>query len=558
MTSLFLRALSPMVRITPEVKPPEREVSFREKFAWTVVVLVLFLIMSNTPLFGIPQGAGADPFFWWRVLLASSKGTLMELGISPIVTAGLIMQMLAGSQIVSVDFNNPEDRVLFTGAQKVLAIMLTLVQIVAYVLFGAFGQLDIVQIWFVGIQLFAAGIIIILLDELLQKGWGLGSGVSLFIAAGVCQTIIYGMFSPIPASGDDNMAIGIFVALIQMAMWNFTGVTTHQITDTAGLPVQVPNTFDTIWMQRPWNPIASPNPAENLYLNMQNVNPNLPTFMGFFATIGVFVVVIWLESVRIEIPLQYTRYRGFKGKYPIKLLYVSNIPVILVQALYANVLFFSQLVWAVFAAPGAALAGSPIGYLVALFANFDPASAGTGAGAFLNPMPSFVYFLTPPRGINYIIGDPYGYNIGIALFGGVLGAAAGPAGAVTMGLLRAAIYTGILVVLCVWFAKTWVEISGIAPRDVSGQILRAGLMVPGFRQDPRIMERILERYIPTVTVLGGVIVGLVAAIADFFGALGTGMGVLLTVGIIYQYYQIIAQEQFSSQYPGLRGFLGMD
>ncbi|MHA1144700.1 MAG: preprotein translocase subunit SecY [Candidatus Helarchaeota archaeon] len=555
MTSLFLKALSPLIRITPEVKPPEREVSFKEKVAWTIVVLVLFLIMSNTPLFGIPRNAGTDYFFWWRVLLASSKGTLMELGISPIVTAGLIMQMLAGSQIIGVDFNDPEDRVLFTGAQKVMAIILTLVQIVAYLMFGAFGTLQLDQIVFVFIQLFAAGIVVILLDELLQKGWGLGSGVSLFIAAGVCQTIIYGMFSPIPASGDDNLPTGIFIALITMIFANLSGQTSHFISGPdPSTPIAVPNTFDTIWLQRPWNPTASLNPFENLYLNMQSVNPNLPTFMGFFATIGVFIVVIWLESVRIEIPLQYTRYRGFKGKYPIKLLYVSNIPVILVQALYANLLFFSQIIWGIFASSSSIFRNTPIGYIVMLFANFDSNIPSAQGGFFLNPMPSFIYFLTPPRGLNYIFGDVYGYQLGMALFG----PAAAPIFAMLVGLLRASLYTLILVVLCVWFAKVWIEVSGIAPRDVAGQILNAGLMVPGFRQNPRILEKILERYIPTVTVIGGIIVGVVAAFADFFGALGTGMGVLLTVGIIYQYYQIIAQEQFAVEYPGLRTLLGME
>ncbi|MHA1715315.1 MAG: preprotein translocase subunit SecY [Promethearchaeota archaeon] len=553
MTSLFLRVLSPLIRITPEVKPPDREVSFREKAAWTIVVLVIFLIMSNTPLFGIPRDTGIDYFFWWRVLLASSKGTLMELGISPIVTAGLIMQMLAGSQLIGVDFNDPEDRALFTGAQKVLAIILTLVQIIAYLAFGAFGSLQLDQIVFVFIQLFCAGIVIILLDELLQKGWGLGSGVSLFIAAGVCQTIIYGMFSPIPSGDEGIIPTGIFMALITMIFLNLTGTTTHVISGPNKTQVIVPNTFDTIWLQRPWDPNAGVNPFDTLYQNMQYVNPNLPTFIGFFATIGVFITVIWLESIRVEIPLQYTRYRGFKGKYPIKLLYVSNIPVILVQALYANILFFSQIMWATIV-NNPVLGNTPIGYIVRLIANFDPNSAATSRGFFLTPLPSLVYFLTPPRGLNYIFGDVYGYQIGLYLFGPGLA----PLCAFLMGFLRATVYTGILIALCVWFAKVWIEVSGIAPRDVAGQILNAGLMVPGFRQNPRILEKILERYIPVVTVIGGIIVGLVAAIADFLGSLGTGMGVLLTVGIIYQYYQIIAQEQFAVEYPALRSLLGME
>ena len=53
-----------------------------------------------------------------RVILASNRGTLMELGISPIVTSGLVMQLLAGSKIIDVDQGLKEDRILFQGAQK--------------------------------------------------------------------------------------------------------------------------------------------------------------------------------------------------------------------------------------------------------------------------------------------------------------------------------------------------------------------------------------------------------------------------------------------------------
>ena len=59
----------------------------------------------------------ADPFYWIRVILASNRGTLMELGISPIVTSGLIMQLLAGAKIIEVG-DTPKDRALFNGAQK--------------------------------------------------------------------------------------------------------------------------------------------------------------------------------------------------------------------------------------------------------------------------------------------------------------------------------------------------------------------------------------------------------------------------------------------------------
>ena len=120
----FLSFFAPFVRFTPEVKSPDRDVTFREKLFWTALVLIIYLIMSNIPLYGIPKGQGYDYLYWMRVILASKRGTLTELGIGPIVTAGLIMQLLAGSKIIDIDFSDPEDRALFTGAQKVLALSL--------------------------------------------------------------------------------------------------------------------------------------------------------------------------------------------------------------------------------------------------------------------------------------------------------------------------------------------------------------------------------------------------------------------------------------------------
>jgi len=494
----------------PEVKPPEREVSFKEKFAWTAIVLIIYLIMSNIPLAGVPRDQGTDYFFWWRVLLASQRGTLAELGIGPIVTAGLIMQLLAGSQIIKVDFSDPQDRSLFTGVQKVLAVIMTIIQIIAYLAAGAYGSLSFAQQLAIFGQLFIAGIIIILLDELLQKGWGLGSGVSLFIAAGVSMQIIWLCFSPFGA--EDGLMIGIVIAFFQVITgWGHTRTFKIEINEVEHTFTGV-NNFGSIWDRRPVVLETGTVP---------DINPNLPTLLGLIATIIIFIVVIFLETVRVEIPLQYSRYRGFKGKYPIKLLYVSNIPVILVQALYANALFFGQLLYRAF----------PDNPFILLFARFEEVDPTSGASGWLQPSPGcLLYYLTPPRSIQTLQDDP----------------------------ARAIIYMIILVLLCVWFSHIWVEVSGIAPRDISHQIIQAGLMVPGFRPTPRVLERILDRYIPTVTTIGAIAVGVLAACADFLGALGTGMGILLTVGIIYQYYQIIAQEQLASMNPALRGLLGLD
>ena len=113
----------------------------------------------------------------------------MELGIGPIVTAGLILQLLVGSSIIKCDMSNPEDRGLFTSASKVFSIVLTAVQAGAYILSGMYGAITGPVMIVIFLQLIAAGIIVMLLDELVQKGWGLGSGISLFIMAGVAQNI---------------------------------------------------------------------------------------------------------------------------------------------------------------------------------------------------------------------------------------------------------------------------------------------------------------------------------------------------------------------------------
>jgi protein transport protein SEC61 subunit alpha len=127
MAGRFLNLFKPLGRILPEIKVPERKVKFNEKIFWTALVLVVYLVMSEVPLFGITSDV-SDQFGALRVIFASNRGTLMELGIGPIVTAGLILQLLAGSSIINCDMSKPEDRGLFTVASKFLSIILTAVQ----------------------------------------------------------------------------------------------------------------------------------------------------------------------------------------------------------------------------------------------------------------------------------------------------------------------------------------------------------------------------------------------------------------------------------------------
>lgn len=196
----FIDLVSPVMHLLPEVEQPMKKQAFREKILWTATVLFIYLICCQIPLYGTVRQEGADPLYWLRVILASNKGTLMELGISPIITSSMIMQLLAGAKIIEVNMGSKADRELFQAAQKLFGIIITVGEALAYLLSGMYGpvsELGYINAVLIIMQLSTAGIIVILLDELLQKGYGLGSGISLFIATNICEIILWKSFSPI-------------------------------------------------------------------------------------------------------------------------------------------------------------------------------------------------------------------------------------------------------------------------------------------------------------------------------------------------------------------------
>ena len=472
MAGRFLSLFGPLSRFLPEVSSPTRKVSFNEKLFWTAMALIIYLVMSEISLYNI---AGES----WeleslRIIFASNRGTLTELGIGPIVTGGLILQLLIGSGIVNADLGNTEDRALFTAATKVFSIVLTGVQAAAYLIGGVYGPLDIVTTLVIFVQLLFAGIVLMLLDEMMQKGWGVGSGISLFILAGVAQRIMWDSFGLTPAVADGHN-YGAFIALGEIVL--------------GGQPLV--NAF--------------------FRLDSQGALTNLPTMLGFITTIVVFIIVIYIEGVRVELPISHANYRGFRGKYPIKLLYVSNLPVIFASALFANVYVFAQLLSSQFGTN-----------------NFWVNLIGTFGGEGGAPTGGLAYYVTAPRSLADVSADP----------------------------VRALIFVGIMVGFSVIFSITWLEVGGLGPSTVARQLVDAGMQIPGFRRSGRSIEMILKRYIPVVTVLGGAIIGLIASVAEFFGVFGTGMGILLAVGILYQYYQLLVQEQVAEMYPAFGRVLG--
>ncbi len=468
----FIELFKPLARFFPNISAPDRKVAFNEKIFWTAMALIIYFVMSHTPLYGTQGMSQQDPLGALRVIFASNRGTLMELGIGPIVTAGLILQVLAGSRMVNIDMTNPEDRSMFTSASKILAVVMTVFEASAYIVGGTYGQINLeTQIIILG-QLVAAGIIVMLLDELLQKGWGLGSGISLFIAAGVAQAIWWESVSPMGPMGDGKL-YGALIAFVQG--------------------------------------IISGNALSDIFYRGQG----LPDMIAFFTTLAVFAVIIYCNGLRVEVPVSYAKYRGFKGKFPLKLLYVSNIPVIFAAALFGNIYFISQIIWSRYNQTNT-------NFWLNLIGQF------TTSGSQYQPTGGLVYYVVPPNSLSGVMEDP----------------------------IRAAVYAGLLVAFCIFFAVTWVEVGGMDSNTVAKQLLDSGMQIEGFRRSQMPIRQLLERYIPVVTIVGAIIIGVIAASADFLGAFGSGTGILLTVGIIEQYYQILVRERITELYPAARSFLG--
>ncbi|MCS4538015.1 MAG: preprotein translocase subunit SecY [Thaumarchaeota archaeon] len=462
-------AVSTVASVFPQVPKPERKRDLSEKLVWTATALVLFLAMSQTPLYGIASGV-ADQLAYTRIIFASSQGTLMELGIGPIVTAGLILQLLKGAEIIKLDFKKKEDKALFSAATKVLTLIVTIIEASAFMIGGQFGtNLSTGVAIVIMTQLLATGFVVVLMDELVQKGWGIGSGISLFIMAGVAQQIVWNMFSVLPA-GDGYLGI---------------------------VPYLV-------------NATATGHPESAVFRSGQ-----LPSLFTLLLTFVAIVIIVYVEGIRIEVPITSTKYRGFSGVYPIKLLYVSNIPVILTSALLANLTFFSQFIWSRYNPNNA----DP---LLNLIATYNPQTVTSGA------IGGFLYYITPPRGLESLGLEP----------------------------LRAVSYVAFYIIICIIFGRIWVEIGGLNPRAVSKSLLDANVQVPGFRRAEQSVEGILGKYIPVITILGSAFLGILASSADLLGVFGTGTGILLMVSITLNYYQMLMKERLETMMPQLAGLLG--
>ena len=503
-----LYALKPIIERWPAISKPEGHVNFRTKIIWTILCLVLYFILTNVMIFGLKADV-IDLFAQYRFIMAGASGSIMHLGIGPIVTASIILQLFVGAKIIKLDLTKKEDKAIYQGTQKVLVIVMIVVEAVPQIfgylqpsegLLGMVGgnwaNMVIVS------QLIIGALLVFFMDELISK-WGIGSGISLFIAAGVSQSIFTGLFNWLPVNVAEisltNPPAGVIPGTYYMV--------THM-----SLGDMVNWGYQTMFMGSP-------------QIGYENA------IVPLLGTILIFFIVVYAESSRIELPLAHGKVRGARGRYPIRLIYASNIPVILMAALLANINMFAMLLHN--------NSGVPLLGGQAWIGNYDMTIS-------TQPLSGGAWYLSSPGGVNQWLMPILGGGGGIVYH------------APWQFALKVIIYLSVMIFGSILFAKFWIETTDMGPAAVARQIQSSGMQIPGFRRDPRVLRKVLERYIPVVTVIGGAAVGALAGFADCVGTIGkaSGTGVLLTVGIIIRLYEDIAKEQAMEMHPVLRGFFG--
>jgi preprotein translocase subunit SecY len=448
----------------PSIREPEKEQSLKEMLTWTGITLLLYFTLGSIDLYGANSAAvqqALNQLQTFQTLLGAQIGSIITLGIGPIVTASIVLQMVVGSELLNWDTNTQEGKEKFQAAQKVLAYALSIVEAIGYVAAGTFGNVtDPAVFALLSGQIALGGIMIILMDDLIQK-WGFGSGTGLFISAGVSKAIYVAAISPLDGSGS-------FVGMASQA---------------AGA---VPTFIAT---------------------------SQLSSLIPILSTLVVFGVVVYLQAMRVEVPLTFGNVRGFGQKWPLKFLYTSVMPVILIAALVTN-----------FQIIGTTLAGQDGCSILGCVDAQGQATSG------------FIAMLQAPTGIVQSV-----INGTVTMFG-------------TGSIFHVLLYLSVYIFGSILFSIFWMKTSGQDADSVAEQIKQTGMKVPGFRKDKRVIKKVLNRYIPGLSVLSGATIGALAALANMTQAAGGGTGILLTVMIIYQMYEELAQKHMEELHPAMKDF----
>ena len=297
-----------------------------------------------------------------RVILASNKGTLMELGISPLITSSMIVELVKNARLIVYNPKIKDDVRLAQNMEKLLSFMVTFGTACGYVFSGMYGRVIYIgyfKAFMLVVQLTVAGLMVLYLDELLEKGWGIGSGTSLFIACNMCENLFWHAFSPVTIKTDNGIEFeGAIIALFHFLMTKESK--THAL-------------YLAFYRQ-----------------NVANLHNIITTFL-------IFLIVIFLMHFQVNLKLIQSGRSGASSTLPVKLFYLSNTPTMIQTTILSQLHMMSSIIYSKFK-----------NYSWVRFLAIWQKDPMTGRDKLIGGM---TFYLTPPKGIRGVMDDPVHFVI---------------------------------------------------------------------------------------------------------------------------------------------------
>lgn len=475
-------ALTLVLTKIPMVERPRRHVPLKTKLQFTAAILILYFAMGNIPLFGLSPES-MDLFGQWRALFAGERFSLSAVGIMPIISASLILQILAGPKLMKLDLSNPKDQAFYLNLHKLLVLCFVFLNSISYVVGFYMPDQEIayqlgvslqVISFLIFLQVFFGGMLIYYMEGVVTK-WGVGSGIGIFIMAGVTQQLFTGLINWMPDSS--GLAVGVIPRWIEIAQQ----VEPYKISE-GGLVFLFQN-----------------------YL------------IALITTVALFLLVIYLACTRIEIEIPgYLKRRSSRSRirFPIKLMHFS-------YAIVAPLVFFNL---------GAVLQASIQG-IGRMFWSHGNSILGT-YDANGNAVSGLMYYLDPihspwdwvPTLVHSIYPDIAVWQIAVRV-------------AVTVSIMVA----GAMLIAIIWLKLT----PGLEMRDIKAMVRDSGLPIYGHRSGVKAIKRAVDRSAPKIAILGCGILGALLVVANMFGTLGlvNVLYLFVSVIVIYDVYGEISSER---------------
>lgn len=311
--SVVIQLARPFIKIFPSVTSPGKNIGIQEKLIWTVLAILVYTVASQVPLYGIINTQSSHSSGWLKSIMAANRGTIMDLGISPVVTGSMIMNFLTGSRFIVVDHSIAEDKILFDVFQKLVTLVVVVVQGFIQVYSGYYGPVANIPLFnkfMLFTQLSIAGIMMILLDDMLSNGYGYGNGINLFIVSSSCGRLLWSALSPRVFHTARGLEFeGCLISLVYAIF-----------------------------------------KRQNKIIAIKEVlfRQNLPNLLQFLFTILVFSFVVYIQQLRLELLVYSVHTKGVNEIFPIPLIYTSSTPVILQGQIFSNICFFSKFFYGYF------------------------------------------------------------------------------------------------------------------------------------------------------------------------------------------------------------------